>query len=175
MITQDKWLNLNEEFLVLFVISLSFKEKNWVSNGPNDISALGQQIISWREKNVHFWPFLSLFFQCRRVASAEATSYSRQVSHQDKEDFTNSSWERPGGSSGQGHRTCKLMVGDFFLRLKFLMVYLLHLLVFNIVSSEAGILGANRFRVTFAGWLLNYVRTWEQLRKAPWVCLGNWR
>lgn len=43
------------------------------------------------------------------------------------------------------------MVGDFFLRLKFLMVYLLHLLVFNIVTSEAGILGANRFRVTLAG------------------------
>ena len=44
------------------------------------------------------------------------------------------------------------MVGDFFLvRLKFLMVYLLHLLseyVFKIVASEAGMLGANRFRVT---------------------------
>lgn len=43
------------------------------------------------------------------------------------------------------------MVGDFFLRLKFLMVYLLHLLseyVFKTVASEAVILGANRFRVT---------------------------
>lgn len=43
------------------------------------------------------------------------------------------------------------MVGDFFLRLKFLIAYLLHLTseyVFKIVASEAGILGANGFRVT---------------------------
>ena len=78
MITQDKWLNLNEEFLVLFVISLSFKEKNWVSNGPNDISALGQQIISWREKTFIFGHFFLSFF------SAEESPVQKQLLIRDK-------------------------------------------------------------------------------------------
>lgn len=66
------------------------------------------------------------------------------------------------------------MVGDFFLRLKFLMVYLLHLLseyVFKIVASEAVILGANRFRVTSPSnsWIMwGHENNSEKLREFVW-------
>lgn len=66
------------------------------------------------------------------------------------------------------------MVGDFFLRLKFLIVYLLHLLseyVFKIVASEAGILGTNRFRVTSPSnsWIIwGHENNLEKLREFVW-------
>ena len=90
MTTQDKWLNLNEDFLVIFVISLGWKKNTECPTVQTTFQRLDNRLFH-EGKNVHFWPFLSLFLQCRRVASTEATSYSRQVSHQDKEDFTNSS------------------------------------------------------------------------------------
>ena len=74
MTTQDKWLNLNEDFLVIFVISLGSKKKTECPTVQTTFQRLDNRLFH-EGKNVHF--FLSFF-------SVEESPVQKQLLIRDK-------------------------------------------------------------------------------------------